>query len=163
MSQYGREFRLEWKTAVNEFTVRVSIYETDNLIPDTDIPEVINLQAASNPLVYRTIDNDRNKFTAIRSKQAQISFITGDYDINTFFDAPDNKWLCVITLPATGNTLFRGFLETADISQPYLPDPVIVTLTASDKIGYLRDIKLIDILGNVPTGKILLIQWFYYA
>lgn len=159
MSQYGREFRLSWITAKNAFTVRVSIYETDNLIPDDETPEVIELTPAGTPLVFSTIDNDRNKFTPVRAKQATISFLTGDYDINTFFDSPDNLWLCVITLPDSGVTLFNGFIELADISQPFLPDPVTVTLTATDKLGSLRDVPIVGISGDVQTGKVLFSIW----
>lgn len=163
MSQYGREFRLEWKTAFNEFSVRVSIYETDNLIGDGDTPEVISLTPSGNPLILSTIDNDRNKFSTVRSKQAKISFLTGDYDINTFFDSPDDKWYCVITLTDSGVTLFKGFISIADISQPFLPDPVEVILTATDKLGALKEVPLLTYNDLVPSGKVLFSIWYSAA
>lgn len=156
MSQPGREFRLQWKTAVNEFTVQVSIYETDFLIGDSDTPEVILLQASKDPLIFSTVDNDRNKYTKIRAKEAKITFESGDYDINTFFDGADNKWLVVITLPDTSVTLFKGFLILNDMQQAFMPDPQTVTLTATDRLGSLKDVALLNQSGDVHTGKNLL-------
>lgn len=166
MSQIGREFRIEFKSAVNEFTVRCSIYESDYLIPDGDIPEVINLKRGANPLVLKTVNNDSNKFNPIFAKQAVISFITENYDINTFFDGPDNKWLVVITIIDTSVELFRGYLVLNDISQPFLPNPQTITLTATDKLGSLKDVpgrNTINLGESQIRGKVLFGIWFAHA
>jgi hypothetical protein len=132
----------------------VNIYDTETLIPDVDTPLVILLQADANPLVVRVINNDEDKFSPIRAKQAVIQFKSDSpqfQDSLTFADSIDNRWYVEIT--ADGVYVFKGFLMLTDSQQDHFPDPNTVVLTASDHLALLKDIPLTtDAFAN-PIGK----------
>jgi hypothetical protein len=163
MSQYGTIYRLQWNTVASivsaTFTMPaqamvVNIYDTENIIPDVDTPVVISLLAAANPLVISIINNDQDKFSPIRAKQAVITFesdINDFQDITTFADSSDNRWYVEAT--ADGQAIFKGFLMLVDSQMDFLPDPNVVVLTASDHLATLKDIALTTDSGINPSGK----------
>lgn len=173
MSQPGTIYRLNWNTVasvisstltVPAMACRVSIYDTENLIDDSAVPVVIHLQADASPLVIKVINNDEDKFSPIRAKQAIIQFksdLNQLQDSTTFADSGDNRWLVECT--ADGNMVFTGFLMLTDIQQDHLPDPNTVVLTASDHLGLLRDIPLTTDSLITPTGKQRIIQFIAWA
>lgn len=164
MSKPGIIYRLSWNTVpsvlragvtVPAQAMVVNIYDTLTLIDDADDPAIIQLQADATPLIIKVINNDEDKFSPIRAKQAIIQFksdINQFQDSTTFADSPDNRWKVECT--ADGTTVFLGFLMLTDIQQDHLPDPNTVVLTASDHLALLKDIPwTTDALVN-PTGKI---------
>lgn len=173
MSQPGTIYRLNWNTVasvlsatmtVPAMAMEVSIYDTENLIDDSAVPVVIQLQADANPLVIKVINNDEDKFSPIRAKQAIIQFksdLNQLQDSTTFADSGDNRWLVECT--ADGNMVFTGFLMLTDIQQDHLPDPNTVVLTASDHLGLLRDIPLTTDSLITPTGKQRIMQFIAWA
>lgn len=173
MSQYGTIYRMNWNTVPSVLSatttvpaqaLEVSIFDTENIIPDADDPNIIQLQADANPLVIKVINNDEDKFSPIRAKQAIIQFksdLNQLQDSTTFADSGDNRWLVECT--ADGVMIFTGFLMLTDIQQDHLPDLNTVVLTASDHLGLLRDIPLTtDALIN-PTGKQRIAQYLAWA
>ncbi len=155
MSQYGLVYHMEFNTMENDQNVFVDIYDTSVLIDDAADPEVIELTPYGSPLVISVINNDRDKFSPIRAKQATIRFLSNrgeNKGAYTFADKPDNNWLVRVT-NNTPETIFEGFLMLSDIQQPFQPDPVVVELTASDHLGVLKDIPLTDDTGATPQGK----------
>ena len=160
MSKYGTEYRLSWLTAatnvISPMEIRVSIFKTSHLIDDSDTVNVINLTPAASPLDIDTVNNDKNKFQAIRTKQATIRFISKSLEnqsISTFCDYPDNEWYVEIIYVTSGAFIFKGFLMLSDMQQNLLPDPNIVELIASDHLALLRDLPLTDFNGDNPIGK----------
>jgi hypothetical protein len=163
MAQYGVIYRLEWNTVpsvlsssltIPEQALRVDIKDTETLIEDSDTPEIIPLLADANPLVIKIINNDEDKFTPIRAKQAIIQFksdANAFQDSLTFADSSDNRWYVEIT--ADGEFIFKGFLMLTDSQQDHLPDPNVVVLTASDHLALLKDINLVTDAGENPSGK----------
>ena len=161
--QPGVIYRLEWNTVpsvlsasvtVPAMAMVVDILDTETLIDDADTPTVISLTPSGTPLVIRIINNDRDKFSPIRAKQAVIQFIsdrTQFQEVTTFTDSSDNRWKVEIT--ADGNPVFYGFLMLPDSNQLFLPDPNVVQLTASDHLGALRDIPLTKEDESNPLGK----------
>lgn len=162
MSQYATIYRMEWQmmpigdgVTVGD-NIRVDISPTDVLIPDDDIPVIIPMQAGGKPLVVSVVDNDTDKFTPIKSKQAVIEVLSGNgIDINTFAVGSDNLWIVTAYFDPEGDnkTIFKGFLVLSDLQQAYLPDSVTVTLTASDHLGLLKDTPLLDFSDENPSGK----------
>ena len=155
MSQYGIIYRLEFKN-IEGFTVRVNISPTDILIDDGDTPEVIALTGADQPLVISVSNNEQEKFAPIRSKVAKITFVTNSnsgLDSSTFSQGGDDLWKVDIYLQDTPELIFTGFLIMADNQQPFQPDPQYCTLTATDQLGTIKDIPLVDSDGNNPIGK----------
>lgn len=134
-------------------TVTTKIYDTRILIPDGDTPQRIDLTPAAEPLVIKTGDNSRDKFTTIKAKIAVIKFISGNYiDFTAFADAADNSFYVEITTGGS-DTLFKGYLVLDGMSQNFYPDPNVVTLIASDHLGILKDIPLTDDGSEVLRGK----------
>lgn len=162
MAQYGVIYRLQWNTIPSVMSASltvpaqamiVNIFDTSILIEDADTPNVIPLVADANPLIIKIINNDEDKFSPIRAKQALIQFKSDGsqfQDTLTFVDSSDNRWYVEIT--ADGQYVFKGFLMPSDIQQDHLPDPNTVTLTASDHLALLKDIPLTtDVFVN-PSG-----------
>lgn len=154
--------------AINDLSVSVEVTIAETLVDEyvgvgpvvfTDIstttPQIITLIGTGTPLVISTINNDQDKFQPIRSKQAVIQFIsqsTLGLDISTFSTGADNRWYVEITIIG-GDTIFLGFLIMSDNQQPFQPDPQTVQLTATDHLGALKDVDLVDLNGINPLGK----------
>jgi hypothetical protein len=160
----GVIYRLKWKTVESVINSSISIpaqvmiidiKDTLTLIPDGDTENIISLTPSGNPLVIKVINNDRDKFSPIRAKQAIIQFESDRsayQDVTTFSDSSDNRWRVSIT--ADGNSVFEGFLMLPDSSMPFQPDPNLVQLTASDHLGVLKDLPLVTDDGSNPVGKL---------
>lgn len=164
--QYGLEYRLEWLqasvwdgTTYNDIvgrTIRISIFARSVLIDDGETPEVITMTPGGSPLAIEVVDNDRNKYTPIKAKQATIRFKSDQnqgHVLETFCDRPDNEWLVHIKDVGADEFIFIGFLMLSDLEQLMQPDPNEVTLVASDHLGVLKDIPLSDDAGANLTGK----------
>lgn len=154
MSQYGIIYRLEFKN-IKDQIVRVDISPTDYLIDDADTPEIIPLTGTGSPFTVSTVNNDESKFQQIRSKQAKIEFVSNVGDgltISTFSNGPDNLWVVTALIP-TVETIFTGYLIMADNQQPFLPDPNVVVLTATDHLAVIKEIALVDYDDNILSGK----------
>jgi hypothetical protein len=147
-------------------TVYVDIYDTETLIDDDDDEQVINLELSDFPVKISVIDNDEDKYTPIRAKQATIIIHSSSaIDISTFAAGGDNRWKVQIYLNVDTNTLFWGFLSISDMQMEFQPNPNELVLTASDNLGLLKDIALTDFDGNTPRGKnkmIEFISWCLY-
>ena len=132
----------------------VSIKIYDARVPEVGTPIAVEVTAASDPLVIRTGDSSRDKFTPVKAKIATIRILASNpITASHFFDAvADNNFYVEITIIG-GPTLFKGYLSLADISQDFLPDPNVLTLTASDHLGMLKDVPLTTATGGELRGK----------
>lgn len=134
----------------------------ENIIPlndDHDRVPVGNLQ-------LRTTDNDEDKFSPIKATQAEFSFFsTPSLNLNTFITDDGEEYPVKIfinsALPA--NLYFQGFLVVSGMTELLQPHPQVVTLTATDNIGLLRDIPLTDFDGLNPKGKYKVIEFIAMA
>lgn len=143
--------------------VYVDIHDMDNLIDDADTAIVYPLKGAGEPVRLSIIDNSDDPFTPIRATQATIKFLsTVEYSLETFSTGSDNRWYVHIYIGA-GKTIFKGFLVLDDLSQEFMPDPNVVTLTATDNIGLLKDVKLTNADGDNPEGKHRIIDYLTWA
>lgn len=123
----------------------------DSFVQTTGTPQIIPLEPSESPIVISNIDNDEAKFTSIRAQQATLSFIsTQSLGLATFSDGPDDRFPVTILYGTT--IVFYGFLSLTDNSEAFLPARNIVTLTATDKLGALKDIPLTDSNGDNPQG-----------
>jgi len=145
---------------VSEITV--DIFDTDVQIVSGD-PEVVPLQMGQNPLTISVVDNNKDKYTPIKSKQAKIEIKTeAGIDIMTFTGSRDNRFYVEI-YNGDSTFLFKGFLVTADLTQPFLPNRQTLVLTASDCLALLRDVPLTDSDGDTPVGKNRIIKYIAWA
>lgn len=144
MSQFGIVYRLLFKNFKQQ-KIGIYISPTDVIYQDTEVQNVFDLTGAATPLIISTINNDRDKFQPIRSKQAVIQFVSNraaGLDVNTFSKGADDLWRVTIISQDTSETIFTGFLILSDNNQSFQPDPNVVTLTATDHLGVLKDIPL---------------------
>lgn len=148
--------------------VFVWIYDMNTFAPNAR-PKIFDLKTAQGmypdkPFVVRTIDNDEDKFKAIRAKEAIIQFYsTSKYDIHTFASGDDKRWYVKAFINDEVNTVFHGYLLTSDLSQPYQPNPNVVTLTATDGLAALKDTALVNGDGKNPKGKFRIVDYINYA
>jgi hypothetical protein len=172
MSKPGIIYRLKWDTVpvkkvaldIASQVITVSIYDTENLIADEADEVIYDLIPAMSPLVIQSIDNNEDKFTPVRAKQARIKFISNSslgQDASLFFDSSDTRWKVVISCPIA--TIFTGFLVIPDIQQDFLPDPNEVELTATDMLGSLSNQDLTYFDGSNPIGKYTIGQFVAMA
>jgi hypothetical protein len=137
---------------------------SDTTTGTTTDPDYTFLTATANPLVISTYNTDREKFKAIRGKQASISFYTSDnIRIKTFSIGADDRFHVKAFVDATGSTLFEGFLVMDDHSQGFQDAPEPVTLTATDNLGLLKDVPLTKPDETVPKGKHKIIEYISWA
>lgn len=123
------------------------IFYLDSL--DTQTEEI---EMAETPVKISVIDNNEDKFTPIRAKQAEIQiFSSNSISISTFATGGDNRWK--VTIYSNFVPVFIGFLSISDLSQEFMPDPNIITLIATDGLGFLNDIPLTDFDGNTPQNE----------
>lgn len=149
-------YQIKFKNVENQ-TVLVNIYDTNSGEGTTVFTQ---LQGAKDPCHIFIVDNNEEKFTPIRAKQAEIKFnSTRDTNLSTFIAAEDNRWYVEILVG--GNVKFKGYLILDDIDEDFL-DPAasnVVTLIATDNIGLLKDEPLTNFLNANPRGYFSLIQF----
>lgn len=144
----GLYYTMEF-TNVEDVFVKVLIGDTT---VEAEVPQIIPLDPAGDPLRISTIDNAENKFSSIKGQQAAITFHSnGDTSLLTFADGPDDRFPVTILYGTT--IIFYGFLSLADNQEAFLPPRNEVTLIANDKLGALKDIPLTDFDGENPEGK----------
>lgn len=160
---YGKEYRGEWLMMDDTTENRLSIYDTTVFVADPEDAEVIELSMGPNPATTEVIDNSKDKFKpGIKPKQLNIEIYTGNgIGINTFTAGADLRWYVEHTVNSVVE--FRGFLMLPEISQPFLPDDVIMNLTASDMLASLKDVPLTDFDGNTPTGPNTILDYIALA
>jgi hypothetical protein len=140
--------------------VQVTIYKKSSFA-GSGTPVITELVAGSEPFVVSVVDNDKNKFTPIRGKQATLVFKPQDgITANTFSSGPDDEWIVEAVVVSTGFFLFKGFLVMDDHQQAFLPvsHQYDVELIATDNLGTLKEVPLTDDAGLYIRGKKKLIE-----
>ncbi|MCH5690047.1 hypothetical protein LWM68_40980 [Niabella sp. W65] len=122
------------------------------------------IAATNSPVVLKAINNSADKLSAIRAKEVVIQFVNdGTVTLEHFAgtDSPDDRWR--VDVLRNTELLFIGTLAMDDLTEP-LQDPInVVTLTATDGLGKLKDIPLVDTTGAKPVGVKTLIGWLACA
>jgi len=155
-------YRGFFMTTDDSQTVQIDIEDLSQRVGIPEDPFIVDMQMGANPLTINIIDNDNDKFTPIRSRNAVIEIITSNSTgIIHFTGKSDSNFL--VTITTATKTLFTGYLVSADISQSFLPDKQTLVLTATDCLGLLKDIKLTDWYREVPSGPVQLIRLISYC
>jgi hypothetical protein len=153
-----------WKLMDDVTEVQMNISDKSVFVEPGDDPETIELQMGANPLVVSVIDNSKDKLTPVRAKSATIEIKTENgVDITTFTGGADSRFFVEIFIKNTGLFIFYGYLVTADIRQPFLPNMQTLVLTAVDGLGLISDVPLTDFDGINPTGKNKIINYLAWA
>ena len=121
-------------------------------VTDTSDQEV-EIELADNPVTIRVIDNNEDKFTPIRSKACELRLHTSpNINIMTFGGGGDNQYKVQIRMDSSDLDVFEGWLSISDLRQDFQPDPNVLVLTATDGLGFLKDVPLTDYNGNEFKG-----------
>jgi hypothetical protein len=139
---------LEMNTALIE-AVTIYIKDGQSLAAGVET-QYVDIQMAGDPLHLTTIDNSEAKFTPIRATQATMQFLsTNQINADTFVEGADDRWFVEIIIRE--QVIFSGYLMTDEISEDFntVYDNA-VTLVATDHIGLLKDVPLVDFTGKVP-------------
>lgn len=130
-------------------TIQVTLFKKSS--EGIGTPVITQLVAGKPAFKVNVIDNDKNKFKAIRGKQATLTFKpkTG-ITASTFSTGPDDEWIVEAIVVSTGFVLFKGFLIMDDHQQSFLPveHQYDIELTATDNLGTLKEVALTDDSGN---------------
>lgn len=133
---------------VEDQIVEANIFDQTTYAEGRNI-EVRPLRPSGEPVRLECIDNDEDKFTPIRAKQCIIEFLsTNQNNLNTFAAGQDNRWYVEVLV--SGSVKFKGFLVMNDMQEDFLSPPNIVSLTATDNLGLLKDIPLTNFDGESP-------------
>lgn len=125
--------------------------------------QTIDLEMGGTPLLFSVIDNSEDKFTAIKSKQVEIQLHSSNtVDISKFAEGGDNRFYVEIETQAEG-IIFMGWLSVEDLSQEFLPDPNIITLVATDGLGFLEDEPLVNFENETPINEQSIINFIVWA
>lgn len=143
----------EWLVPAESYDFRYILYIPAGLDETYYISAdyYIDIELADAPTVIRTIDNDEDKFTPIRSKAVELRLHTNsDVNVMTFAGGGDNQYKVEIGINSESNIIFTGWLSISDLSQTFQPDPNVLVLTATDGLGFLQSVPLTDFDGNIP-------------
>lgn len=125
--------------------------------------QVIDLELGETPLKISVVDNSEDKFTQVKSKQAEFQIhSSSNIDISLFAYGGDNRFYTEIETQAEG-IIFCGFLSISDLRQEFLPDPNLITLVATDGLGFLRDEPLVNFSNLTPAGVHPIITFLSWA
>lgn len=157
MSKPAVVYRLNYQSfhETDDLQVFDDIEDMDNLIPDDEEQAIILLDGAGDPDRISVIDNDEDPFTVIKATQLTLKFnSSATASMSTFCTGSDQRWRVTRYLGTVSEILWQGYLVLGDnaVSEPYLPTPNVVTLTANCGLALLKEIDLVDADGNNPSG-----------
>lgn len=155
----------QWVVTFGDYDIRIQVVRPGG----TEVyyifsPETYELEMADSPVVFQTVDNSEDKFTPIKSKSCTIRVFTNDIvNAMTFADGGDNQYKVEIAVNDEQSVIFSGWLSISDLGQTFQPDPNVLVLTATDGLGFLRDLPLSDDEGRYLTGPHKMIRFISWA
>lgn len=166
MSKPGTIYRLNWQSfhETEDIQCYVDISDYDNLIDDGDTEDIVALTPSEFPAQLSIINNSEDPFSPIRAKQLTIGFVSdSNYSMSTFANGSDQRWGVHYYIGVSTKTVFKGWLVLDDLSEPLLAPANEVTLTATDNLGSLKDVKLTNDEELVLVGKYKIIDIIAYC
>lgn len=140
-------YQVRYRNTENQI-VEANIFDQYTYEPGREI-EYRPLKASGEPVRLECIDNEEDKFTPIMAKQCIIEFnSSSQHNAQMFAMGEDNRWYVEVKIE--GEIKFKGFLVMNDMQEDYLSPPNVVSLTATDSIGLLKDIPLTNFEGASP-------------
>lgn len=111
------------------------------------------LVAADRPFILREYNTDEDIFKPVRPMIAEMSFIASasGVSIDDFLADADNDVLVTFDLGASAG-YWKGYLSQDDFQEVWQDTDHIITLRATDGIGYLKD-NIITDAGDEFDGK----------
>lgn len=145
-----------------EVIVHISDTTSGQINPTTflDMVDPVSGKTLLQNIELKTVSDNDSK-TGIKSLRCEVTFRKAAlYNVSTFVNGEDNRWLMEVFIANTSNPIFKGYLITDDNTEGFLADGVTsITLTASDNLGVLRDVPLTKDDGTVPRGYFKVIEY----
>lgn len=157
---YARIIRVRFEN-IEGTTIYCDLCDTSVDLPD---PEVFVVSATEDPVI-RTVEED-GKYKGIKSTSLTIKFHSNStIDLNDFLEVDDGYWYvnCYHTSDIAANCIFKGFVILAGIEQPFMPNPSVIQVTATDNLGVLKDRPLSTKGGTFMMSEWTLGQYLAYA
>lgn len=126
---------------------------------------ITELQPAGDPLHLEVIDNDRKKY-GIKGLQLRLKFLSSsDMNLKTLLRGvgSDRRYYVETWIEDEAYIIFRGYLSLADSQDSFLPHPNVVSLTATDGLGFLKKIPLTDFTNETPRGHYKIMQYIAWC
>jgi hypothetical protein len=134
-----------------------SISIDDNEFPSAGTP----ITGSENPCVLSSLGDD-DKTVSIKGKKMVIEFLSDEFtDVADFSNGYDGRFSVESSIEyvlSTSDIILRGSLLIDDNSEAFQPKPNVVTLTATDGLGILKEIELTD-GGALPIGHYSIMQY----
>lgn len=141
------------KEPPDDIQVTTDIFDMDNLIPDDEAQEVIDLIPSGDPYNLAIIDNSEDPLTVIKGLQLTLRFnSTQTENMSTFASGSDSRWYVHSYINSSLRTVLKGYLVLSNLREDFMCLPNIVTLIATDNLGSLKDVPLKDFNDLNPTG-----------
>lgn len=162
-------------TSPRSITIPTSIYFYQFVVQRPGGNEIFYLNMPAQEKVIKgtaesirisAVNNDNDVHHSIRAKQAVIKFIsTSQINLNSFAGGAfsDKRYYVEVSVNTDTNIVFKGFLEMSDLSEPFLSPSNVVTLTATDKLGSLKDVAMTDFSGNNPSGHYTIAKYIAFC
>jgi hypothetical protein len=128
--------------------------------------DTIELQGTDDAVRLVTVNNEEDKFSVIKSREAVIKFLTtNNTNLSSFLVLPlySTRYKVTVALNDEANIIFVGFLRTSDNSEPFLSHRNVCTLTASDMLGSIKRDPLVNFNGKNPMNENRIIDYIAWA
>jgi hypothetical protein len=156
---YEQIYRLQ---AVNFEGENVIVHISDTTSGQVNPPTFHDMQLVA---LKRVAANDGEDKTGIRDMRISFSFkSTSIFNLNTFINGDDDRWMVEVFISNTSNIIFSGYLITDSTKEAFLPAGLhSPELTASFNLGILKEKPLRKTDDTVPRGKFKIIQFISWC
>jgi hypothetical protein len=130
---------------------RIEFYSKDGYLCQVDFRYegytagvVYNLDGASRPFVLREFNTDDDLFKPIRPLLAEINIVTNSTSVSIDDFLADQDTDIEVRFTFNGSIYWSGFVLQDDFQEVYEEQNHILTITASEALGLLKDRQLSD-------------------
>jgi len=153
-------YRINW---TNNENVAMEILMQDLSTVIGPIDDVIYVDQVGMGARLETL-REEDPFAPIKAQRLVFSFRnTGNVNMELFSTGDNNRFLTQMRYAGGARIVFEGYLVMDDITEPYLDPGQRITLTATDNLGLLKNIDLVDFDGNLPRGKFKIIEFIAWC
>jgi len=115
---------------------------------------------AASPVIH-TWDKDE-PLAAIKGSQVQINLVnTGNLPLSNFYSDSDDTFQIKVFL--NNILVFYGYLVQDDCMEEITDIEHVITLTATDNIGLLKNVTIDEAIGSTTFKYISILEFFFYC
>lgn len=153
----AEKYRIDFKS-LDGYDCRVSFFF------EGFIGSITNLTGAARPFVLREFNTDENLFKPIRPQMAEIQFATDSFGVqmDAFLSDADTDIEVRFAYGDLNVVYWRGFLLQDNYQETWEDTYHVITLRASDGLGYMKDNEITN-NGAEITAKTTPLDFIKYA